>query len=329
MELAYYANEDLWDDRPSLREVAKVMKSLAKSPREFMPSAIVYGLCDQPADRLVKIMPAWQSMPAETRAEVMRCLYEASETEYKFDYRGMAWLALDDEHSDVRAHAIDALWTDESPAAFRRALAIAETETDEFVLLAALRALSRFILLGEYGDTPQDLASRAQNLALNIHQDPGRSLELRRRALETLANSSHLSAPELIQAAYIAGNHKLKASAIRAMGSSCDKRWTKALLAELESGKSEYIYEAIQACGQIRIRRSAGRLGEFARSDDREIQMAAIWALGEIGGKRAAEILAALEPQDEEDYTLADAIEDAVANASFSLNNALMELEFD
>ena len=65
------------------------------------------------------------------------------------------------------------------------------------------KALGRFLLLGEYGDVSEDLAQEAQQLSLRIHTDASEPLEMRRRALETLADSSHSRVQELIKRALL------------------------------------------------------------------------------------------------------------------------------
>ena len=59
-------------------------------------------------------------------------------------------------------------------------------------------------------------------------------------------------------------------------------------------------------------------LGRLAEEDNRETLMVVIWSLGEIGGKEALRFLAELAQQAEEndDETLADAVDEAIANAT-------------
>ena len=54
----------------------------------------------------------------------------------------------------------------------------------------------------------------------------------------------------------------------------------------------------------------------------------AIWALGEIGGRRAFEILCDLEDT-VDDREILEAVEDAVDAASFSLSMSSLDFEFD
>ena len=193
---------------------------------------------------------------------------------------------------------------------------------------ARLRAWDGFILLGEYGDMPAELTLKAQELTLKLHKDKSEARDVRRRALEALANSSHPEASKLIRAAYEHGNHELKVGAIFAMGNTCNRMWAKMLLEELVSRDSECVFEAVRACGQIQLRDSVQRVGELTLSDDQNIQEIAIWSLGEIGGKQAFERLNSLA-ENVEDDSAAAVIDEALDAASFSLTFASLDLDLE
>lgn len=247
---------------------------------------------------------------------------------FELNYREMAMLGLNDEDGLVRAAAIELLWTDETVETMRRLISLAADDPETSVRTTALKELGRFVLLGEYGDIPEEAAEQAQSLALRIHTDRNEPLETRRRALEALSNSSHPEVERLIREAYADGNHDLKISAIFAMGRTCSKVWRDILIGELDSADNELVFEAVTACGQIQLDESVRRVGELVTSDDREIQLAAIWALGEIGGKHAFEILTSLE-EIIEDEEAAAVIDEALDAAGFSRSFAALGLDFD
>ena len=112
------------------------------------------------------------------------------------------------------------------------------------------------------------------------------------------------------------------------MGRTCSKVWQEILLEELESSDEEVVYEAVTACGQIQLEESVRRIGELALSEDREIQLAAIWALGEIGGKHALESLTRLEEATDDEETTA-VVDEALDTASFSRGLARLGFDFD
>lgn len=319
---------DLPIPKPSLEDLAASLQDEALSRQAVVPSTVVYGLSDLTTEELLTIEPIWNQLPAVAKHRVLRALNEASESMFELNFREMALLCLEDASSIVRAASIDMLWIDESEETMRALMKMAESDPDAAVRARALEHLGRFILLGEYGDVSDNLADQAQSLAYGIHSDPAEPVEIRRRSLEALANSSHPKVSSLIETAYADGNHELKIGAIYAMGRTCSPMWRAQLLDELESADGECVYEAIRACGQIQLKDATRRVGEFTLSEDQEIQMIAIWSLGEIGGRQAFEILSSLEETVTDDDTRA-VIDEALDTASFSLSLATLSLEPD
>lgn len=319
---------DLPIPKPSIEELARSLQNEARSFQAVIPAAIVYGLSDLTAEELRTIESVWNPLPAVAKHRVLHALNEASEAMFELNFRGIASLCLEDASSLVRAASIDLLWIDESAETMRALMHLAASDDDAAVRARALEHLGRFILLGEYGDVPADLAAEAQSLVYGIHCDLEEAVEIRRRSLEALANSSHPKVSSLIETAYADGNHELRIGAIYAMGRTCSANWRDRLLDELESADGECVYEAIRACGQIPLKEAARRVGEFMLSDDQEIQMIAIWSLGEIGGRQAFEILSSLDEIVTDDDTRA-AIDEALDKAGFSLSFASLGLETD
>ena len=316
---------DLPIPKPSLEALAHALQTEASSFQAVVPSAIVYGLSELTDEELRTIEPVWNQLPAIAKHRVLRMLNETSETMFELNYRELALLCLEDASSLVRSASIDLLWIDESAETMRMLMNMAEADPDPAVRSRALEHLGRFILLCEYGAIPADLAAEAQSLSYEIHTDPAEPVEIRRRALEALANSSHPAVSDLINTAYADGNHELKIGAIFAMGRTCSAVWRAQLLDELENGDNECVYEAIRACGQIQLKEAAQPVGDFTQSDDQEIQLIAIWSLGEIGGREAFEVLSRLEEKVADDDTRA-AIDEALATAGFSLSFASLGL---
>lgn len=321
--------EELALGKPSLDELISALRHEAASTDRVVSSTIIYGLSDLSSDERQAVAAVWRGLSSSFKHQILRALNEASEAMFELNFREIAALGLRDDSDIVRAMAIELLWPDESPATMRQLMRLATNDPAPAVRSSALKALSRFILLGEYGRIPNDLACEAQRLTRALHSDDSQPLDVRRRALEALANSSHPSVEALIRQAYAHGNHDLKTSAIFAMGRTCNEIWQDILLEELGSRDNEYIYEAIMACGQIQLKEGVQRIGELTLSDDREIQLAAIWALGEIGGKQAFNILSGLSETVENDEEGAAAIETALDAASFSLSFAALDLDFD
>lgn len=319
---------DLPIAKPSLDDLKRALQREAISDQAVVSSTIVFGLSELKPEEERAIEPCWNALPAIAKHRVLRALNEASEAMFELCFREIALLSLKDASSLIRSTAIELLWIDDSAETMQTLMRLAKSDSDVEVRARALEQLGRFILLGEYGDIPADIAAEAQALTFGICTDPTQALVLRRRALEALANSSHPKVNHLIAAAYADGNHELRVGALFAMGRTCSAIWRDQLMRELESVDSECVYEAIRACGHIQLREAARRIGDFTGDDDQEIQLIAIWSLGEIGGRLAFDILSNLEERAADD-DMADALEEALDTASFSMSLASLGLESD
>ena len=314
--------------KPEIQDVIAALKQGAQSAASTVSASVVYGLSDLSRQNVKALEPIWLKLSPTCKHKVLQALNEASETSFELRYREIALLNVKDESSLVRAAAVDLLWEEDSTETMQLFLNIARDDPASHVKVRALIGLGKFILLGEYGEIPAALALKAQQLALQLHSSPNESMEVRRRALEALANSNHPDTSHLIRAAYQQDNHRFKASALFAMGRTCDAQWQDILLEELEGSDNELVYEAVRACGEIQLESSLDSISKLALGDDREIQLMSIWALGEIGGKRAFEILSSLE-EPAEDEELADMIDEALDAASFSLSGPVFDFHLD
>ena len=319
---------ELLFNRPDVNDVLAALAEAESEQKQAVSATLVYGLSELSPAEWQRLEGAWRRLSGPTKQRVMRRLNESSEALFELNYRELGLRGLHDDSALTREAAIELLWTDESEQTMSELIRLADRDPSPEVRAGAVKALGRFILLGEYGDVPEALAQKAQQIALRLHRDKTEPLELRRRALEALANSSHPQVNDLISKAYADGNHDLKISAIFAMGRTCSTVWREILLEELASRDNEAVYEATSACGQIQLEDSVPRIGELALSDDREIKLSAIWALGEIGGRQAFEILSRLEEVAEDDET-ATVLEEALDTAGFRKSLAGLDLNFE
>jgi HEAT repeat protein len=77
---------------------------------------------------------------------------------------------------------------------------------------------------------------------------------------------------------------------------------------ELCSPNPELRYEAARACGELQLSEAVAELEELADDADPEVQEAALWALGQIGGEKARKILERFcRAEDEATRTAAEA----------------------
>lgn len=332
MTMSDYQDDLELDDAPEIREkpdLETTLRTLETNVDGALSATVFYGLSGLTADELPRVGEVWVGLPDDYRAKLLQQLVEVSETNFDLDYRTLGLYALDDERSDVRVAAIELLWEDESLELMDRLIRMAQWDESNDVRAQAAGALGRFILLGELGDLPESETVRAQDAVINLLTDPSEDEDVRRRSLEAIANCSHEIVPEAIEEAYQSGDSLMQASALFAMGKTCDERWSDAVMLAFESDDPALRYEAARASGELELDEAIPILARFAMGSDREIKEVSIWSLGEIGGGAVIKILSSLAEMAEEadDVELLDAIEEAMSNASLAGGD--LDFDFD
>jgi HEAT repeat protein len=270
------------------------------------------GLLEEDIQRLKQ---AWSALPVKVRQKLAQTLADLAEADFEMDFSAVFRLALNDEDATVRVSAIEGLCEDEDVRLVPQFVKMVKEDPAVPVRAAAAQALARFMLLGELDKIrprPFEMALAALNEA---HANVNENLEVRRRALESLAYTGLAGVPAMIEAAYRHPEEKMRISAVFAMGRSADKRWGKIVREELNSLLPEMRFEATRACGELELREAAQQLIELVEDVDPEVQEMALWSLGQVGGDLARRALMRYVHSDSE----------ALQNAAQA---ALDELEF-
>lgn len=243
------------------------------------------------AEEATRLASVWASLPVELRRQMITRLVEMAEADFEMDFGAVYRLGLDDEDADVRTVAIEGLWEDEDVRLVPHLTTALREDESATVRTAAAASLGRFVLLGELQKIRPGPHTLAYESLLATCQDASESMEVRRRALESLAYADDEAVAALIREAYAAPEERVRVSAVFAMGRSADKRWAREVRQELFSPNPELRYEAARACGELQLSEMVPDLEDLAEDGDPEVQEAALWALGQIGGDRARRIL--------------------------------------
>ena len=281
-----------------------------------MPSqASLYHLSDLDNRDVVRVRRAWRVLPTELRQEMIARLVELAEADFEVNFGALFRLGLEDEDATVRTVSVEGLWEDEDVCLIPILAARLLEDENLDVRTAAAISLGRFILMGELEKIRPEPSKTAYQALLTACQNVDEHMEVRRRALESLAYLSDETVAALIREAYDAQDVQVRVSAVFAMGRTADAAWANYVRHELFRPEPELRYEAARACGELQLREAVPELEELADDADPEVQEAALWALGQIGGDRARQIL--------ERYRLAK--DEAIQAAAEA---ALDELEF-
>ncbi|OQY18965.1 MAG: hypothetical protein B6I34_10100 [Anaerolineaceae bacterium 4572_32.1] len=284
-----------------------------RASAEMPAQASLYHLSSLEAEAVGRVREAWLDWPVELRRRLVARLVELAEADFEVDFGAIFRLGLKDEDGDVRAAAIEGLWEDQDVRLVSSLVALLLEDEVPAVREAAARSLGRFILLGELAKIHPDPHTRAYQALLTACRDT--ETQVRRRALESLAYAGDETVADLIREAYVATEEKVRVSAVFAMGRSADPCWAKHVLRELSSPSPAMRYEAAIACGELQLDAAVLDLEELADDSDPEVQEAALWALGQIGGDKAREILEFY--RDAEDEATRAAAESALDELTF------------
>jgi len=232
---------------------------------EMPDQASLYHLSTLEAKDVACVREVWPRILVERRRRLTARLVELAEADFTLNFGAVFRLGLEDADVEVRTTAIEGA--------------------------VAAQSLGRFILLGELEKILPAPYTLAYEALMAVCQDGKRHPEVRRRALESLAYVGNEVVVGLISDAYDAPEEKMRISAIFSMGRSADTRWASHVRRELFSPSPELRYEAARACGELQLSESVLELEELADDADLEVQEAALWALGQIGGDKAREIV--------------------------------------
>jgi HEAT repeat protein len=269
----------------------------------------------------------WPTISIQRRRDIMQELVEISEANFEVYFDPVFLLGLGDEDAEVRASAINGLWEAENPALIAPLIHLLRADEAVIVRAAAATALGKFVYLGEVEEINHSQSTLAEEALLETIRQGGEELEVRRRAVESIAYSSQPGVAEIIENAYYDDDEKMQISAIFAMGRSADSQWRSQVIAELENDNSEIRFEAARACGELEASEAVPRLVEMIEEDpDLQVQEMAIWALGRIGGPLAREALE--EYLESEVESIALAAEEALDEINL-FSDSLTLFEFD
>jgi HEAT repeat protein len=265
----------------------------------------------------VTLVDAWPDIPMMRRLAIVRELTDLAEDNVELNFDSLYKLALMDEEPYVRAAAIRGLEEYEGRDLVPTLTDMLLTDPDPDVRREAAIALGRFALEAELGKLPDHEAHRIRASLIESAEDIEEDERVRARAIEALGAMSGEETENLIESIYNEEGLWLKAGALDAMGRTCDAIWLPTLLRETENRAPEMRHAAAFALGEIGEEDAVPQLRRMAVMDpDRQVQLAAVHALGEIGGQQARVALQGVLY--EGDDALREAVEEAMEVIEFN-----------
>ena len=293
--------------------VAQLLERLATDPN-FPTLAELSALSDLTLSAQAQVRREWMTIPEERRNLALQELITASETELSLHLGRFLRVVLEDESARNRALAVAGLWEETDEALIGPLLDMLYNDASEDVRAAAAEALGFYVLAGELDEIDSAQAMRVEEALLAILHSDLEPLAIQCRALESIAYSGETGVRQLIEDGYYSAYEEMRVAALNAMARSADIRWRDAAQAELVSPDAPMRIAAARACGELEHKDALPDIFELLSDEEKEVRLAALFALGRIGGKDAVEILTAAATSEDEDEAAAaeEALEDTL-----------------
>jgi HEAT repeat protein len=293
-----------------LAEFRQLLDQLADTTQS-VPTSLLFGLSDLAGQKLDAFRMTWVTLSTTQRQHLLQALAELAEANIQVNFDAIFRSCLDDPDGQVRASAINGLWENEGTGLIGPFLTMLRQDPSERVRTAAAAGLGRYVLAGQLDQLESPVQLRILNELLTTFYLKGESIEVRRRAVESVSYACTPEVHQALETAYYEDDEKMQLSAVLGMGRSCDERWQSIVLSELESHSPAMRYEAAVASGELALRPAVPALANLLDDSHRLVRDATIWALGQIGGTQAKELLLAAYEEADEDAQAA--IDDALA----------------
>ncbi len=287
------------------------LQHIAEDGTALSASALT-ELSDLSPGELGRFARAWFRVLNERREKVIERLAEMAEENAELDFNAVFKMCLKDPDEGVRQKAIAGLWEFEDRSLITYLVEILKSDRSGQVRASAAAALGKFASLAQDGKILSKDGEMVKNALMRALQDDKEWLEVRRRALESVAPFNAPDIDEHVQWAYDSDDLDLKCSSLYAMGKTGDSKWLPLLFRELQNPSPPIRYEAATACGELDNEEATPHLVSLLHDDDLQVQLAAINSLGAIGGPLAKRALRRCLK--EGDSALEDAARDALEN---------------
>ena len=272
------------------------------------------------------------------KKEKLNYLKNLANSEDKFynDYTKELTCLLKDKDSEVRENAIKVLWDMPDKEFLNQLMELSEQDPEPVVRTKAISGLSRYMyeleslimdeddVFSEYeeDELSKEVLIKTKEYLIKLYQNPEKSIDERRHALEALGFLSEEKVDSFIRQAYHSDEQLFKISALFAMGRSGNIKWNDIILKEMHSDNKDIQFEAIRAAGELGLQNAAKDLLKLTYSLEKDIVMEAVWALGKTGWSDAFERLDELTmSSDKELSELAGAALDEWNLASTNFND--------
>jgi HEAT repeat protein len=304
--------------------ITKLIEEIANSDKPLVSTHLT-DLSQITATDMAIFKRTWTTINTERRRQITARLGELVKDNVELNFDLIFRHALADSDTQIRISAIEGLWENEDPSMIQTFVKIMDIDTSNEVQASAASALGKFAAMVECGKIRESYKTALGRALLNRFNDMRVPVEVRRRALESVAPLSLPAVRESIKKAYDSRDERFVISAVYSMGKTCDDSWLPILYKEMSNADAEIRYEAANACGEIGLEASVSHLLEHIHDTDIEVRVAVIQSLGKIGGIEAKKELQRLA--DDQNPAIREAVENALSQIEIMEDMTLIEMD--
>ena len=290
------------------------LKDLRDSGKPLVVSKLV-NLSDLSREEMEAFRSTWSRTEVARRREIVERLVDLTEDNFELDYVAIFRHCLTDGDGQVRAKAIEGLAECEERSLLDPLISLLLGDLEGTVRAAAAATLGTFAMLAEFGELKENDAEKVEKALVTAFGNKKELTDVRCRALESISMMSRPQIEDMIRQAYQSDDPAFRASALCAMGRTCNSEWLSILLEELGNPSAQMRFEAARACAELEADEAVPRLIKLTRDEDAQVRLSAIEALGRIGGNEAKQALQ--DCRDGSDDAMSEAAEDALDEMKF------------
>jgi len=285
--------------------------------RKGLSRASLREFSDIDSESLNTLLEAWPRIAPDRKRLLLDELQTLSDNDTLVCFDDFARALLRDADAQVRVGAMRLLEECDDAKLVPIYLKIMSGDEDAAARAEAASALGKFVRLGELEEIPEKTRRLVEEALLEKTNSEDEAT-VRRQALESIGYSSRPEVVRLIESAFRREDPDWQASALFAMGRSSDERWEEHVLPKLLDEHPHVQLAAVEAAGELGLRRAREILLKILEEEESdELASAAIWSLSQIGGEDARIYLESLLDQTD-DKDQVEFLEEALDNLAFT-----------
>lgn len=285
-------------------------------PTKRTTSEQLTSLSQLAEDERRQLAELWPELDPTRKVSILTAMADMAQDNVELNFDAVFKIALGDEIPEVRSAGLRGLYEYEGRDLIRTLVNLLREDVDPEVRREAAIALGRYAMAAELGHLPESDTEVVREALIESVEDEYEEELVRARAIEAVGAFSGEETENLIESIFREESIWLKVGAVDAMGRNANEVWLPTLLEEMENRAPEMRHAAAYAAGEIGAEQAIQPLRFLAINDpDREVQLAAIRGLGEIGGQAA--IVALKSVLYEGDDELREPVQEAITEAEF------------